>query len=298
MIRSLFAPSLCALAALSLLPARTALAGSSSCGGGGSDSGSDSGGSSSDSSSDSSSSASDSSSSSAAPACSDATDIVGYRRCLEFGAWRQRGGTGAIAIDLGVSVRSFASPLREADGHLSHESESFTYRVVSGPSRGEAPAPDTAVVSTLRIAHTRPSGLFIGAHGELGGLARNQSHAEMTSAGTFGAPSIDAGSALYTSALGVAGIRGSAGRATLGAELAGGVRRISYTYTSHYLSCVTSTTHAVSTPILEARAQAQLWLSPFVNVGVHAGASLTERGAWVGGVHFGFASRAFGDQRQ
>jgi hypothetical protein len=50
-------------------------------------------------------------------------------------------------------------------------------------------------------------------------------------------------------------------------------------------------------PILEARARAALWLSPFVNFGASAGASVIERGSWVAGVHLGIVSQAYGNQR-
>ena len=46
-----------------------------------------------------------------------------------------------------------------------------------------------------------------------------------------------------------------------------------------------------------ARARATMWLSPFINVGVTAGASVIDRGAWVTGVHLGFVSRSFAGTR-
>jgi hypothetical protein len=288
-------PLLLALAAISLTHAEAALAGST-CGGGGgggSSSDSDSGGSSSDSGS--SFSSSDSSSSSA-PACTDESDIVGYRRCKRFGRWSSRT-TAPVILEFGMATRRFASPLREATGSLSHENESFTYRVVQEPSGEAAPAPDAAVVTTARLGVGLARGFYLAAEGELGGLSRTAGRAEMTSAGMFGAPSITPSSSLVAGAHAVAGILGAAGRGSFGAELAGGVRSITYYYESHYLSCISTTSHAVSTPILEARARAQLWLSPFVNLGASAGASVIDRGAWMAGVHLGFATKAYANLR-
>lgn len=291
-------PLLLALAAISLTHAEAALAGSTCGGGGGSSSSdSDSGGSSSDSGS--SFSDSDSSSSSSAPTCTDESDIVGYRRCTRFGRWSSRT-TAPVILEFGMATRRFASPLREATGSLSHENESFTYRVVREPSAEAAPAPDAATVTTARLGVGLARGFYLAAEGELGGLSRTAGRAEMTSAGMFGAPSITPSSSLVAGANAVAGIHGvlgAAGRGSFGAELAGGVRSITYYYESHYLSCVSTTSHSVSTPILEARARAQLWLSPFVNLGASAGASVIDRGAWMAGVHLGFATKAYANLR-
>jgi hypothetical protein len=292
-------PLLLALAAVSLTHAQAALAGST-CGGGGGGSSSgdsDSGSSSSDSGSSFSDSSSDSGSS--APACTDETDIVGYRRCTRYGRWSSRR-TVPVLLEFGTATRRFASPLREATGSLSHENESFTYRVVGQPSGSSAPAPDAATVTTARLGVGLPRGLYLAAEVELGGLSRTAGRAEMTSAGMFGAPSITPTSSVVAGTFAVAGIHGAlgaAGRTSLGAEVAGGVRSITYNYESRYLSCVSTTSHAVSSPILEARARAQLWLSPFVNLGASAGASVLDRGAWMAGLHLGFATKAYANLR-
>lgn len=292
-----------ALAAASLTRATPALAGSS-CGGGGgghssSSGGSSSGGGSSSSFSSDFSSDSDSSSSASAPGCTDETDIVGYRHCTRFGAWATSNHRRTFILELGAAVRTFDSPLSSATGTVTHAAESFTYRTVAAPSPS-APAQrasETAVVSTLRVGSATPRGFYLLAEGELGGLVRNSSRVEMTSTGTFGAPSIEPGGSLVTGVLGVAGVHGAAGDTTLGVEVAGGVRSITYQYESHYLSCQTSSSQTVSSPVLEVRARASRWISPFVNVGASAGASVIDRGAWVAGVHLGFATQAYSNLR-
>lgn len=240
------------------------------------------------------SSLSDDSSSSSTPACTDETDIVGYRRCVKFGAWGSPRRVPLLVIELGTAMRTFSSPLGTATGELSHEDERFTYRVVSAPPSAAVPAMDAALVSTLRLGLGLPHGLYAAAEGELGGLVRNSTRAEMTSTGTFGAPTLTPGASLVAGALGIVGARGAAGRGTFGVEVAGGVRAISYTYDSRYLACEGSTTQSVRSPLLEARARASLWLSPFVNLGVTAGASIIDRGAWIAGAHLGFVTQAFG----
>ncbi len=293
-------PLIVALAALSLVPAEAALAGSS-CGGGGSDSGGgggDSGGGSSGGSSDDySSSDSGGESASSEPACVDTTDIVGYRRCSRFGGWRGRLRT-PILIEMGLASRTFASPLREAGGSFSHDDESFTYRVVGRPPEGSPePAMDAATVFTMRLGLGLSRHVYLAGEAELGGLTRTTGHAEMTSTGMRGAPSITAGSGVVLGAAGVLGVGGSLGPASLGVEVAGGVRSITYYYESRYLACTSYLSHAVSSSVLEARARAQLWVSPFFHVGVSAGTSVVERGAWMAGVHLGFASKAYANQR-
>jgi hypothetical protein len=284
--------SLIALAAVSLTRVEAALAGSSSCGGGGSDSGSGGGGSGG-------SGWSSSSDSSATPACVDATDIVGYRRCTKFGSW-STWHMPLFFLELGTAARTFGSPLGATTGHVSHDAESFTYRVMGKPPAAAASSrPETALVATARLGFGLSHGLYLAAEGELGGLVRTSaaSRAEMTSTGTFGAPSITYTSSLVAGVHAVAGIQGAAGPGSLGAELVGGVRSITHGYESRYLACVTTTSHSAAMPVLEARARASYWLTPFVNLGATAGASLVDRGAWVGGLHLGFVTQAFGGQR-
>lgn len=296
-------PLLLALAAISLTRAEAALAGSSSCGGGGGDSGSGSGSGGSDSggsgwgSSDD-SSASSSSDSSSTPACVDETDIVGYRRCTKFGSW-SAWHMPLFFLELGSATRTFGSPLDATTGHVTHDAESFSYRVMGKPPAAVVSRPETAVVATARLGFGLSHGIYLAAEGEVGGLTRTSaaSRAEMTSTGTFGAPSITHTSSLVAAAHAVAGIQGAVGPGSLGAEIAGGVRSITHYYESRYLACVTTTAHGAAMPVLEARARASYWLTPFISVGATAGASLVDRGAWVGGLHLGFATQAYGGQR-
>jgi hypothetical protein len=272
-----------AIAALIALRAEDATAGS--CGG---SSGSDS--------SSSSDSGGSSSSIPAIPACSDATDIVGYRRCTEFGAWGANLRKPLVQIELGTAMRTFASPTGERWGSLEHDSESFSFRTV-GASESARPF-DTALVTTLRIALGGRYGSFLALEGELGGLVEQTGgRVEMMTSGLLGTPSIEQTHAIVVSGLAVAGAGGSIGRLRLGAEVAGGVRDVAYLYESHYLACEQSETLSITTGVLEARARAGVWLSPFVSVGVTAGASLLDRGAWVGGLSVGVVTQAFGGTR-
>jgi hypothetical protein len=286
-------PLLLALAAVSLTRAEAARAGScgggsSSDSGGGGSSGGDSGGFS--------DSDSDSGGGSAGPACADAIDIVGYRRCTKFGRWARPPRSVQAILELGTAVRTFQSPLGDATGRLAHDDESFTYRVTGRPAEASDPAAETAIVGTVRIGFPLPRGLYVAVDGEIGGLTRTTSRAEMTSTGMFGAPSITPGASVVTSGLVAAGARGETRHGTLAVEAAG-VRAIFYQYQSRYLACESSATHKVSSPLLEARARASRWLSPFVHVGATVGASVLERGAWMAGVHLGVVTQPYGGMR-
>jgi hypothetical protein len=285
-----------ALPAVALVVARAGVAEAGSCGGssgGGSSSGGSSSGGSSSGGSSYSSSDSSSSSSSSTPACQDATDIVGYRKCTRFGRWAANPRVPMMILEIGTAVRSFSSPLGQRTGHVEHDGQQFSYRTI-GPTPDAAIAHDSAMVSTLRLGFGLGHGLYVALDGELGGLTDQAGGGvEMTSAGALGTPSIRQRSAIVAGGLGVVGAHGNVGPALLGVELAGGVRNISYTYESHYLACEQSPSLSVATPLLEVRARASYWLSPFINVGASAGASLVDRGAWLAGIQLGFVSQAY-----
>jgi hypothetical protein len=262
-------PLLVALTAASLLRAEAA-SGSSCGGGGGGGGGGASGG-------------GGGGGGGGAPPCIDDTDVVGYRRCNPFAAWSDHG-MPLLIIELGAAVRRFGSQLGAAG-----EDEPFTSRASGRPAGA-----DTAEVGTLRVGVGLGRGFYLAVDGELGRLTRTAARAETAPALEPGTPSVAPGPSLAMGLSAAAGVRGAVGRVTLGVEVAGGVRGLVYRDRVPYLACESTTTHQVSSPILEARARASLWLSPFVSVGASVGASVIERGAWMAGVQLGFATRAFG----
>ena len=251
-------------------------------------------------------SSSDSSGESSQSGCTDSTDVVGYRHCTRFGSWARQRGPLAF-LEVGTAVRTFVSPLGESTGTISHDAETFTYRAIGTPSRTRdpsSPSPpssssssDSAVLLTIRAGVGLSHGFYVAAEGELGGLVRNSSRVEMTSTGTFGAPTIEATGGSVIGGLAIAGVRGEVGSGSLGVEVAAGGRSIMYTYESHYLACQTGDIKYAGSSVFEARVRATHWVSPFVNVGATAGASVIDRGSWVLGLHVGIVSRAYGDQR-
>lgn len=285
------------LAVLGLLPAPRAAHAGGSCGGGGSSGGSSSGGdSSSSSSSDSGSSAGDSYAAESHKACIDDTDVVGFRKCKEFGTWAGNMRVPRLFVELGTNVRQFGSGLGAQTGHIAHGSEQFAYRTIMSPTT-DAPS-DTAMTTALRLGIGLRRGFYAGVEGELGGLTSVASASpEMMSTGTFGAPTLVQQRGLVMGAVGVAGFRGSAGRATFALEGAGGVRHVRYNFESTYHHCIDTSTIAVSRAIVEARARGELWLNPWITAGATLGSNVLDRGDWVAGVFLGVHSRAFGGAR-
>ncbi|MBA3503828.1 MAG: hypothetical protein H0T65_25930, partial [Deltaproteobacteria bacterium] len=186
----------------------------------------------------------------------------------------------------------------EGTGSVAHEGEHFTYRV-SNPSRGEGSQERAvAVVTSARIGMGSRIGLYGAAEFEIGGLVHEPDRrAEMTSTGMYGAPKLEEQSALVLGALGVVGFQRGTKRMLLGAELLAGVRSVSYSYRSQYLSCVQTTTVAVARGVIEARARASYFLTPMISLGAQLGTSVIDERDWNVGVFLGGYTRAFAASR-
>ena len=299
------------LAALLLVDPRPVFAGHScgggSSGGGGSSSGgSSSGGSSSGGSSSGGSSYSSSSSSSggyvsssegasSTGGCIDDTDVHGYRHCTRFGAWGKNMRLPRFFFEAGTSMRSFPSALAGSTGSIQHGAESFSYRVVMPTADGQR---DLAVMSNLRVGFGISRHLYSGLEIEFGGLASPASaSAEMTSSGTFGSPNVEQQRGIVLGVAAIGGYRISGGRGSLAIEGAGGERSVSYHFASAYHDCETSSTITAMRTVVEARARAELWLSPWVTAGVSVGSNVLEQSDWNAGLYLGLHTRAFAGSR-
>jgi hypothetical protein len=228
--------------------------------------------------------------------CIDDTDVHGYRHCTKFGSWSGNLGLPPIFVELGSNMRQFTSGLPQQQGQVTHGLESFAYRVVM-PQSSNASI-DTAATTMLRLGFIPSHGLYTALEGELGGLTSAASAStEMTSTGTFGGPRVVQQGALVLGAYGVAGVRGSIGRATLAVEGAGGVRSTRYHFDSTYHACESTSTIAVNQGVVEARARAEVWMGPWFTLGATAGANLLARGDWLAGLYVGFHSRAYAGTR-
>jgi hypothetical protein len=275
--------------------AQPRLAAADHCGGGGSSGGSSGGGSSSGGWSGGTTVYSPSGSRVADPACEDGSQVVGYRRCTKFGTWGTDLRIPHVTVEGGVAVRQFGTLLDNQTGSVLHGAEKFSYRVVA-PAQTEAL--DTAVFSTLRAGVGMPHGLYSALEVGLGALAQpGRAGTEMMTSGSFGSPELEQRRGFVLDTVGALGIRGSTRAGGLGVELAGGMRTVSYQFHSTYRACEHGTSVHASSPVAEARARGELWLSPWLTAGVTLGTSLLERNSWVGGLYLGVHSRAFGGTR-
>jgi len=276
--------------ALSVIAAPRAHASSCHGGGGGGGSSSSSGGGGGGGGSYSSSSSS-SSSSSTTSACTETTDIVGYRECARFGTWGVALRIPRITIETGMAVRRFANHLGGASGSVTHGDERFTYRVVMP---GHREALDTTVSWTAR-GTVGSRHLYAGLEVELGGVADPAAAGtQMESTGAFGSPTLSQDSGIELGAYGVAGARMSSTHGALAAELAGGVRTISYQFASSYHDCQQTSMIEDTRGVVEARVRGELWVSPWLAVGATVGNSMIARDDWMAGVYLSAHSRAYG----
>ena len=260
----------------------------SSCGGGGGSSGSSGGGG---------GGSYSSGDSSTTATCTDATDIVGYRQCQKYGTWANTMKIPLLIFELGVALQTFDSPLEHGSGNLEHEGEDFTYRVVSDSGNANATDRATAIVTSLRVGVGSRIGIYGAGEIEVGALASEPTRAEMTSTGKYGAPRLEENGALAVGALAVAGYQRGTTRLLFGAELAGGVRAVSYSYHSTYLACEQDFSIVVARPVLEARARASMFVTPNFSVGAQLGSSLIDQHDWNAGVFFSGYTRAFAAAR-
>lgn len=228
-------------------------------------------------------------------ACRNDSDVVGLRRCTRFAAWAKSLEVPQIILEAGALVRRFPSLLGSQTGSVTHGVESFRFRMVqpAGVRRF-----DTALLSSLRASVGLSRAVYAGLEVDLGSVRPpDAATAEMASAGAFGSPDLQPGHGLLVDSLGVVGVRAALGFGSVGVELAGGLRAISYNFHSSYHDCHQSTSIDALAGVAEARARGELWLTPWLTAGATLGTSVLERNAWMGGVYLGVRSRAFGGDR-
>lgn len=210
--------------------------------------------------------------------------------CAEYNAWRVKN-LPAVVLDLGVVTRTFTSPLGTRTASVTHESETFAYRVAQ-PSSPDA-SRETGVAAQLRLAAPLRGGFYAGAELELGGVSGSAVHSEMMDPGGRVAPTLTPGSVVMFGGAGVVGVGGRlASVFDVGVEVAGGVRGVTYGFDSHYGACETSTSITAVQGVAEARARGTAWFSPRMNLTLFGGRSLIDDGL-VGGLSLGFSNQPY-----
>jgi hypothetical protein len=116
----------------------------------------------------------------------------------------------------------------------------------------------------------------------------------MTTAGAFGSPNVEQGQGLVLGLAGIGGFRATGKLGAIAIEGAGGLRNVRYEFASSYHNCESRATIVANRGVVEARARAELWLSPWITAGATLGTNVLERDDWMAGVYLGVHSRAFG----
>jgi hypothetical protein len=211
--------------------------------------------------------------------------------CAEYAAWRWKNAP-TVFLDFGIATRTLASPLGNETGSVTHDMQSFSYRVVGPASQSSAPL-EHAVVAQLRLGAPLRHGFYVASELEIGALTSSGVAAEMMSSGDLGTPTLTPSTTGVIGGVGVLGFGGRLGVVDLGLEVAGGGRVLAYSYDSHYGACETSSSITASSAVLEGRARASVWLSEHVTLSALAGKSALDDGM-MGGFSLGFSNHALG----
>jgi hypothetical protein len=224
----------------------------------------------------------------AAP-CDPSLDVAALGACRAFGDWAVLPNSPHLLIDLGTVFRHMPSTLSLRGGTLHRSGERFPYRMrLSGARTG-----DSAVDFVLRIGGEVRPGVYVGAEGEVGGVAAFAPVDVAVDAGASGVPQFAQRHGFVDGAAGYVGVRERAGRAVVSLELAVGARGIVHAFRVRYAGVTGEQDLDDVMLVVEPRVRVDAWLSPYVTGGVEVGANAVELGDWSGGVFIGLHTRAF-----
>jgi hypothetical protein len=198
------------------------------------------------------------------PTCLEDIDIVGYRYCTPYGVWGRSLREPYTFVTVGVNHRR----LRAATGRRSPVSLRAT--ATSGADPG---AMTDAVTFSERLGFALPRRLYVAFEFELGNLI------------AFDDPTASPDIVLASTA--ALGLRGGLGPGAIALEVAGGALAQSYATDGRLRG----------EPLVEARARADLWITPWFSFGGTVGTSLLDRDLWTAGLHLGFHSHAYAGDR-
>jgi hypothetical protein len=174
-------------------------------------------------------------------------------------------------------------------GSVRRGDERFHYKMrLSGERTG-----DTAVDFVLRIGGEVRPGVYVGAEGEVGGVAAFAPVDVEADAGASGVPLFAQRHGFVDGATAFAGVRERAGRAVVSLELAVGGRGIVHAFRMRYDGVTAEQDMSDAVLVVEPRVRVEWWLSPYVTGGVNAGANAVALGDWSAGAFVGLHTRAF-----
>jgi hypothetical protein len=194
--------------------------------------------------------------------CIDDTDVVGFRRCPDYGEWGANLLDPYVFVDFGMNRRHFVSASRPA----------IAARTTTGMAAKSSGSTD-ALTFDERVGFRISHNLYLAFDFELGNFEVDDSD-----------PSTHD---VILAGFGAIGYRADMHLGVLSAEIAGGGMEYSYpTDTSMHKQA-----------LVEARIHADIWLSPWCTLGGMVGTNLLEKGDWMAGLYFGFHSYAFAGDR-
>jgi len=202
----------------------------------------------------------------------DPDEVHGRRSCGGYGSWGKRRGAHVFEV---MSITSYVDVSDvEASGQIEHEGGArYSYRVVNEELGGDDGPVGTAGLAFRYLFHGPV--LYVGAEVGVAYLNPDEiDHMIDPATGSTLTPRIES----MVTAGAVLGARtfltpfGDGLPLSIGAEVAGGARGIVVDAESRHGSCVANDTTTHTTPMVELRARADVWVSPRVALGAYAGA--------------------------
>lgn len=223
--------------------------------------------------------------------CEETSSVVGYARCARFGSrWSLPRWVPSLSVSFGLTGHRFrADPIALRDA-AEHAGAAYIYRVVG--ARG-ADMSITAIAPTLRMTATFGR-WYGGTEAEIGGLLQGPRLTAEAIGTDAAVPAMHAALGRYVAARGLAGIRATAGRVSVSAELAGGLRAVVFDTTSQLSGDVRRDSVYQERMVLEARVRAGYWLDPWLSVAVTFGSSLVDMSDRSVGIEIAGHARPFG----
>lgn len=204
-------------------------------------------------------------------ACATDTDVVGRRRCPVYGLWGAALEAPYMFVAVGFNMRHL--PRAQVGRTPGAAARAVTTGVSDTPEAAATGGSDSSLSYTERFGVAVSRALYFGLEAEIGPTTTNESP---PGGRTFGA-----------GGLAFAGLQGGTRLLKLGGEIAGGGRLVETALADERLT---------GEGVLEARARADLWLTPWVTIGGLVGTSLIAEGDWVAGISIGLHTYSYGGQ--
>lgn len=196
--------------------------------------------------------------------CQETSDVVGHQRCGHYGNWDAEARDPELALEIGFGLRHIVAPRPV----VTDSTPSSVARTVGG-SR-----PMADIVTTELRFTTAVRSFYLGGELAIGDL----SHATYP----YGA---------FVQGGGVFGLADALGPFDVAAEALFAGRSIRLTTNINRLA------PASTDPVIELRARAAYWVTPWFTVTAEAGSGVLDPSEWVAAIGVGVHTRAFGGRR-